>query len=333
MANTKITDLTANTAPASGDLINHVDISDTSMAATGTNKKSTLANAVTKGHGLSDGVVKVSSGTMAVATAGTDYTTPSSTESFTNKTFNANGTGNSISNIEVADFAAGVVDTDISSVSASDDTLPSAKATKTYVDGKVSDTAYGVGWNGDTTTAPSKNAVYDKIETLGGTSPFTLEATGEVTGSAAAICTASGLDLDTDKVYLVIAYINCASGGNPILGWQINSDTTAGNYRYIRISSDGTTVTTSRVSSNNWGTDVNAGDTLCLQFMISKKASNEVWGETGIIPYGTIGSQNMRQFGIAWTGTANVTSLSIIDGSGSSYLDVGTKIKVYSMGF
>jgi hypothetical protein len=30
----------------------------------------------------------------------------------------------------------------------------------------VSDTAYGVGWNGDTTVAPSKNAVYDKIETL-----------------------------------------------------------------------------------------------------------------------------------------------------------------------
>jgi len=31
----------------------------------------------------------------------------------------------------------------------------------------VSDTVYGAGWNGDTTTAPSKNAVYDKIETLG----------------------------------------------------------------------------------------------------------------------------------------------------------------------
>lgn len=36
----------------------------------------------------------------------------------------------------------------------------------TYADGKVSDTAYGAGWNGDTTTAPSKNAVYDKIESL-----------------------------------------------------------------------------------------------------------------------------------------------------------------------
>ena len=58
----------------------------------------------------------------------------SSTITFTNKTFDANGTGNSISNIEVADLASGVLDTDLTSVSASDDTLASAKAIKTYVD-------------------------------------------------------------------------------------------------------------------------------------------------------------------------------------------------------
>jgi hypothetical protein len=32
--------------------------------------------------------------------------------------------------------------------------------------GSVSDTAYGSGWNGDTTNAPSKNAIYDKLETI-----------------------------------------------------------------------------------------------------------------------------------------------------------------------
>ena len=32
----------------------------------------------------------------------------------------------------------------------------------------VSDVAYGVSWDGDTTAAPSKNAVYDKIEALAG---------------------------------------------------------------------------------------------------------------------------------------------------------------------
>src|SRR6056300_740675 len=58
----------------------------------------------------------------------------SSTITFTNKTFDANGTGNSISNIEVADLASGVLDTDLNSVAGTDTTLASAKAIKTYVD-------------------------------------------------------------------------------------------------------------------------------------------------------------------------------------------------------
>jgi len=62
------------------------------------------------------------------------FITASSTDTLTNKTFDANGTGNSLSNVEVADFASGVLDTDISTVSANDDTLASAKAIKTYVD-------------------------------------------------------------------------------------------------------------------------------------------------------------------------------------------------------
>ena len=34
--------------------------------------------------------------------------------------------------------------------------------------GSVSDAVYAAGWNGDTTNAPSKNAVYDKVEALDG---------------------------------------------------------------------------------------------------------------------------------------------------------------------
>jgi len=36
----------------------------------------------------------------------------------------------------------------------------------TALPSNVDDTAYGAGWNGDTDTPPSKNAVYDKIETI-----------------------------------------------------------------------------------------------------------------------------------------------------------------------
>ena len=66
-----------------------------------------------------------------------DANIASDTLTFTNKTFDVEATGNSISNIDVADFKSGVLDTDISSVSGSDDTLASAKAIKTYVDAQV----------------------------------------------------------------------------------------------------------------------------------------------------------------------------------------------------
>ena len=75
--------------------------------------------------------------TITLPSSGGDarLVTTSSTATLTNKTFDVEGTGNSISNIDVADLKSGVLDTDISSgVSGSDDTLASAKAIKTYVD-------------------------------------------------------------------------------------------------------------------------------------------------------------------------------------------------------
>ena len=76
----------------------------------------------------------------------TGEVTASSTTTFTNKTFDAEGTGNSLSNVDVANLKSGVLDTDISSVSGSDDTLASAKAIKTYVDSQVSGVAAGQGF-------------------------------------------------------------------------------------------------------------------------------------------------------------------------------------------
>src|SRR5210317_2341146 len=91
----------------------------------------------------------VSDDTITIAVDAT-IATASSTTTFTNKTFDANGTGNSISNLEVADFASGVLDTDLSSVAGTDTTLASAKAIKAYVDSQV--TAVDVDIAGDTGT-------------------------------------------------------------------------------------------------------------------------------------------------------------------------------------
>ena len=57
-------------------------------------------------------------------------------QALTNKTIDVDT--NPLSNVEVDNLKSGVLDTDISSVSSSDDTLASAKAIKTYVDAQVS---------------------------------------------------------------------------------------------------------------------------------------------------------------------------------------------------
>lgn len=71
MAN--ITSKPEDTTPASDDWIYSVDISDTTDNANGSDKKVTPTNLITKAHGLSDGIVKVSSGTMTQAVEDTDY--------------------------------------------------------------------------------------------------------------------------------------------------------------------------------------------------------------------------------------------------------------------
>jgi hypothetical protein len=56
-------------------------------------------------------------------------------QSLTNKTINADN--NTISNLEVDNLKSGVLDTDLNAVSGADDTIPSAKAVKAYVDAQI----------------------------------------------------------------------------------------------------------------------------------------------------------------------------------------------------
>jgi hypothetical protein len=92
----------------------------------------------------------------------------------------------------------------------------------------VSDTVYGSGWNGDTTVAPSKNAVYDKIEaviasagagtvtsvaTAGLATGGTIIGTGTITVTAAA---ASDINTGTDTTKALTA--DALAGSN--LGTQ-----------------------------------------------------------------------------------------------------------------
>ena len=103
-----------------------------------------------------------------------DANVASDTMTFTNKTFDVEGTGNSISNIDVADLKSGVLDIDLSSVSASDDTLASAKAIKAYVDAQdhdASDESVGGDLSGTVSSATIINdaVTYAKMQNVSAT--------------------------------------------------------------------------------------------------------------------------------------------------------------------
>ena len=90
--------------------------------------------------------------------------TLSDTQTLTNKTIDADN--NTVSNLEVDNLKTGVLDTDLTSVSASDDTLASAKAIKTYVDAQV--TAQDLDLT-DGTTSISIDLDSEELSVLGGT--------------------------------------------------------------------------------------------------------------------------------------------------------------------
>lgn len=77
MSDIKFSQLPLNTSPVSTDIIPSIKDPTTSPVA----YQVTFSDAITKAHGLSDGMVKVSSGIMVNAIADTDYLTPTTASS------------------------------------------------------------------------------------------------------------------------------------------------------------------------------------------------------------------------------------------------------------
>lgn len=94
MANKKITELTALTSVASGDLIPIVDVSDTTQASSGTTKKITQANFIAgvltsptmSGTVTLTGTTIVNTGTLTLPTSTDTIVGRATTDTLTNKT-------------------------------------------------------------------------------------------------------------------------------------------------------------------------------------------------------------------------------------------------------
>jgi hypothetical protein len=86
--------------------------------------------------------------------ANSAFITASSTSTLTNKTFDANGTGNSLSNVEVADFAGSAIVTAAEGIgnNNNDTTLPTSAAVKSYTDSAISNVDLTVSTAGDSGT-------------------------------------------------------------------------------------------------------------------------------------------------------------------------------------
>jgi hypothetical protein len=97
------------------------------------------------------------------------FITASSSATLTNKTFDANGTGNSISNLEVADFAASAItdSTDTIATNDSDSQVPTSAAVIDYVGAQIGaidltiDTAAGTNGSGTGSVSTSQTLTFN----------------------------------------------------------------------------------------------------------------------------------------------------------------------------
>lgn len=213
----KLTALTELTTIANGDLFMVVDISDTTMDATGTNKKLTYSGLITLLN------TSLASSFEVPLTFSTGLTR-------TTNTITVNTTQNiaKLSNLTANGFVK---------TSGGDGTL--SIDTNTYLTStSISDTAYGVGWNGDTTTAPSKNAVYDEIElratkaspTFTGTVTLPTGLTGVLRADSGVVST------DSDVTDLVTASSDTTAGKVEL---ATSAETTTGTDTGRAITPDG----------------------------------------------------------------------------------------------
>lgn len=144
------------------------------------------------------------------------FITASSTDTLTNKTIDAKGTGNSISNLEVTNFSAAAIVTEAEGIGSNDNdsSIPTSAAVKDYVDNNVPSSSISI--SGDTGTATvSTGATFS----FTGTDPVVIAASGagvtfSISDAAADGSTKGIAAFDTDDFDAASGVISLGNSAN-----------------------------------------------------------------------------------------------------------------------
>jgi len=193
--------------------------------------------------------------TKIASITNSDIVQLTSSQTLTNKTIDLDN--NTVSNIEVDNLKSGVLDTDLSSVSGSDDTLASAKAIKTYVDGQISGEDLDIAGDSGTGSVDLDSQTFTiaggtNVTTSVSNQTVTINATGAVDGSGTANDVVMWSDSDTlTDAPIAISGDNATFAGDVnVGGGDLRLDSTA----KLFTNEDNMTIS---VEDNNNGTNAN----------------------------------------------------------------------------
>ena len=222
-SDTDLLTLTSGLLTVAGEVsMTTLDIGGTNVTATATEINIIDGDATvgTTTPVAGDGIVTNDNGTMRQTSVDTfDTYLSQSTKTLTNKTIDADN--NTVSNIEVDNLKSGVLDTDLSSVSSSHDTIPSAKATKEFLEASGTASAASASASATSATASATSATAAASSATAAASSATAASTSESnsqtsanSAAASALLAAGAFDSFDDKYLGTMADSDTASSAS-----------------------------------------------------------------------------------------------------------------------